>query len=53
MRYFDDYFRSDEEKIKILKLFPKDFQKGYQLFRKGKLKPLFTGDEGGWYLLDP
>lgn len=53
MKYFDDMFQDDAQRSKILNLFPKDFKKGYQLYRQGKLPPAFTGDEIGWYLLDP
>ena len=52
MRYFDDAFRSTEEKIKILNIFPKEFRKGYILYKEGKLKSDIVGDMGGWYLLD-
>jgi len=53
MRYFDDFFRDDTQRSRILDLFPKDFKKGYRLFKTGKLQPLFPGDTIGWYLLDP
>lgn len=53
MKYFDDYFTSEEQRKKILKMFPKEFSKGYQLYRQGKLVPDYPGDESGWYLLDP
>ena len=52
MRYFDDAFRSTEEKIKILNIFPKEFRKGYILYKEGKLKSDIVGEMGGWYLLD-
>ena len=53
MRYFDDYFQTTEIRNKILKTFPKEIQKGYQLYKLGKLPPQFRGDSSGWYLLDP
>jgi hypothetical protein len=34
-------------------MFPKDFQKGYVLYKEGKLKAEYSGDADGWYLLDP
>ena len=37
--------------MRVLKMFPEDFTKGYLLFKKGKLKDE-TGATG-WYLLDP
>lgn len=52
MRYFDDFFSSPYEIERILKLFPPEFKKGYSLYKQGKLKPDFTGDDSGWYLLD-
>ena len=54
MKYFDDEFSDVQYRLRILKLFPKEFQKGYALYKQGKLKPDFAGDDrGGWYLLDP
>ena len=53
MRYFDDFFKDEIQRNRVLELFPKDFKRGYKLFKQDKLKPLFPGDESGWYLLDP
>ena len=50
MRYFDVAF-GDVERPRILKMFPKEFEKGYRLYKQGKLKPDFLGDDSGWYLL--
>ena len=52
MKYFNDIFTDTEQRNKMLKVFPPDFQKGYKLYRQGKLKPDFPGDESGWYLLE-
>lgn len=52
MKFFDAYYKDTEQRNKILNLFPKEFKKGYELYRKGKLGPQFTGDTTGWYLLD-
>lgn len=52
MKFFDDYFRDAEQKMKMLKLFPKEFAKGYIAYKEGKLKPDFSGDTSGWYTLD-
>lgn len=54
MRFFDDMFPDTTYRMKILKLFPKDFQLGYRLYKQNKLKPDYPGDNSGaWYLLDP
>ena len=53
MRFFDEQFINTIQRMKILKLFPDEFQKGYVLYKKGKLPPEFPGDTNGWYLLDP
>lgn len=53
MKYFDDMFRDETQRSRVLNLFPDDFKKGYKLYRQGKLIPTFPGDESGWYLLDP
>ena len=53
MKFFDDYFRDTEQRMKVINLFPKEFRKGYVLYKEGKLKPDFAGDTAGWYLLEP
>ena len=53
MKFFDDMYRDTEQRNAVLNLFPKEFKKGYTLYKKGKLKPMFKGDVAGWYLLDP
>ena len=52
MRYFDDCFRDTEQRNKVLEIFPKDFKKGYRLYKEGKLTSDVIGDKSGWYLLD-
>ena len=37
----------------MLKLFPKEFSKGYVLYKEGKLPAENVGDGAGWYLLNP
>lgn len=39
MRFFDENFRDVNYKMKILRMFPKEFQKGYVLYKQGKLEP--------------
>lgn len=53
MKFFDDCFRDASQKMRILKMFPAEFSKGYLLYKQGKLVPDFQGDENGWYLLNP
>ena len=53
MKYFDETFRDTVYRLKMVKAFPKDFQKGYVLFKEGKLPADFSGDTAGWYPLDP
>lgn len=53
MKFFDDNFRDTTQRLKVLKLFPDEFSKGYMLYKQGKLPPEFMGDTSGWYLLDP
>ena len=52
MKWFDDQFRDTAQKIKMLKLFPEEFKKGYILYKEGKLVPQFAGDTSSWYLLN-
>lgn len=53
VKFFDAFYKDTEQRNKILNLFPKQFKKGYELYKKGKLPPAFKGDSDGWYLLDP
>ena len=52
MKYFNDMFMNTEQRARMLKIFPPEFEKGYKLYKQGKLKPEFPGDESGWYLLE-
>ena len=52
MKFFDDCCRDTAQRMRILKMFPAEFSKGYMLYKQGKLLPDFAGDTGGWYLLD-
>lgn len=53
MKFFDDYFRDTQQRLKVIETFPTEFAKGYALYKKGKLPPEYVGDTSGWYLLDP
>ena len=53
MKYFDDAFKDVSYRMRILNLFPKEFVKGYMMYKQNKLQPDFQGDQGCWYLLDP
>lgn len=52
MKFFDETFREANQRMKMLNLFPKEFKKGYVLYKEGKLPPQFSGDASGWYLLE-
>ena len=53
IKFFDDFFSDNAYKPRVLKLFPKEFQKAYIAYKEGKLPKDFAGDENGWFLLDP
>ena len=53
MAYFDEHFHDINYRLRVLKMFPKDVQRGYLLYKEGKLAPDFVGDVGSWYLLEP
>lgn len=53
MKFFDDEYKNVDYRMRVLGMFPKDFQKGYLAYKDGKLTPDFPGDAAGWYLLDP
>ena len=52
MSFFDKMYPDSEMRAKVLNLFPSEFKKGYKAYKDGKLKPTFSGDTSGWYLLD-
>ena len=39
MKFFDDKFPNIEYRMRILKMFPEEFAKGYLLYKKNKLDP--------------
>lgn len=54
MRFFDEKFPDPEYRLRILKLFPKEFYKGYLLWRQNKIKGDTLGEiNSSWYLLEP
>ncbi len=53
MRFFDEQFKDINYRMRILKMFPPEFSKGYVLYKQGKLVPDRSGETGNWYLLDP
>ena len=61
MRYFDDQFPNIDYRMRVLKMFPPEFAKGYVLYKQGKLQDIspMTGERAtttqssGWYLLTP
>lgn len=53
MKFFDT-FKDVNYRMKVLKLFPEEFSKGYVLYKQGKLLPEVSGErDSGWYLLEP
>ena len=53
MAFFDNKFTDAGYRMRILKLFPDEFAKGYMFYKQGKLPLDCMGDTYGWYLLDP
>lgn len=53
VKYFNDTFTDVEYRIRVLKMFPKEFQRAYVAYQTGNLPRDFQGDELGWFLLDP
>lgn len=58
MRFFDDKFPDISYRLKILNMFPKEFSKGYLLYKQGKLidteaTSAWAQSLSGWYMLDP
>ena len=57
MKFFDEQFKDTQSRMRVLKMFPKDFQEGYVKYKSGKLQSddLMATDKGYgcWYVLDP
>jgi hypothetical protein len=54
MRFFDVAFPDTAYRMKVLNLFPDEFKKGYDAYKKGKLLPENCYDRlNGWWQLDP
>lgn len=53
IKYFENSFKDIDYRIRVLKMFPKEFQKAYISYKNGTLVKDFAGDEKGWFLLDP
>ena len=58
MAFFDEQFPNLEYRMKVLKMFPAEFARGYVLYKQNKLKNDDTSGYGylrsqGWYLLEP
>ena len=53
MKFFDEKFSDVSYRMRVLKMFPEDIQRGYALYKQGKLQPNFSGDTAGsWYALN-
>lgn len=53
VKYFDDNFADAQYRLRVLKMFPKEFQQAYLAYKRGNLPKDFQGDTEGWFLLDP
>lgn len=53
IKFFDDTFSDVDYRLRVLKMFPKEFQKAYIAYKNGTLPKDFNGDTSGWFLLDP
>ena len=52
VKFFDDNFRDVNQKMNVLKAFPKEIVKGYLAYKEGNLK-VDPNDQRGWLPLDP
>ena len=53
LKFFDEKFSDIGQRMKVIKMFPKDIQIGYVLFKQNKLTDESGRNSNGWYLLDP
>lgn len=52
VKFFDDKFQNAQQKINVVKSFPKEIAKGYIAFKEGRLKQE-GGENRPWITLDP
>lgn len=53
MRFFDEKFPDMNYRLRVLKMFPEEFSKGYILYKQQKLKADDGIQASSWYLLEP
>jgi hypothetical protein len=53
IKYFNDTFSDIDYRLRILKMFPKEFHKAYLDYLNGKLPRDYQSDDAGWFVLDP
>ena len=53
MRFFDEKFPDMNYRLRVLKMFPEEFSKGYVLYKQQKLKADDGIQASSWYLLEP
>lgn len=51
LKYFDNEFRDDDLRMSVLKSFPEEFTKNYNLYRAGLIK-VDPVDRGVWFVCD-
>ena len=47
VKFFDDFFTDNVYKLRVLKVFPREFQKAYIAYKENKLPKDFAGDDSG------
>jgi hypothetical protein len=52
VKYFDEQFTDINEKLMVIKSFPKEFAKSYMAYKSGNIQ-LDRNDNGAWFLCDP
>ena len=53
VKFFDEQFKDVDYRIKVLKMFPKEFQQAYIKYKHGKMDEDYVGSGKGWFTLDP
>ena len=53
VKFFDEKFSDVNQKMKVIKMFPKDIQIGYVQYKQSQLVDESGRNSNGWYLLDP
>ena len=52
LRFFDNNFKDEDLRRRVLKMFPKEFEESYNKWKNGTLPPDSTNKKSSWFAMD-